>query len=73
MSNESGDSASAPRKKQSELHDLPPNGLTESEAADISGGLTLEPCLRNLIPCVKPAIDPCWRPARLPDHNTPGH
>ncbi len=66
----------APRKKQADLQDLGADGLSDSEAADISAGGNIIPCIRplpcshSIVPCVKPAIDPCWRPGILPGGHT---
>ena len=59
MSPNVNDTGNAPKKKSSEIRDLSTDALTEEEAGTVSGGATLEPCVR---PITRPSIDPCWRP-----------
>ncbi len=49
----------APRSKRSDVKDLPAQPASPD---DVSGGATI----RSAEPCVRPAIDPCWKPAGLP-------
>ena len=49
-----------PRKKTTEITDLPDPALGDEQAGDVKGGATIVPCVRTIIPCVKPGI-PCIR------------
>ena len=64
----SADSDSAPsdkRKKTTEVNDLPDAPVNEGDAADVKGGATSVPCIKQGIPCVR-HVDPCFRPGGLP-------
>ena len=65
MTTDSSEPNSA-RKKPSGMKDIPADALTDDQASDISGGSTIAPCVKQVIPCIRPSIDPCWRPGGLP-------
>lgn len=53
-------SDSAPRKKSTEITDLPDQSVGDEQAGDVKGGASIVPCVRTIVPCVKPGV-PCIR------------
>jgi hypothetical protein len=47
-----------PRKKTTEITDLPDPALGDEQAGDVKGGATIIPCVKTIVPCVKTYI-PC--------------
>ncbi len=54
MSSDSGSAPSGKRRKTTEITDLPDPSVGESRAEDVKGGSLIIPCVRTIIPCIKP-------------------
>ena len=58
----SSDESTPARKKQTDMKDVHSDALSDEDADSVSGGASIIPCIKQAEPCIRPAIDPCWRP-----------
>ena len=74
MSSAPEDSTSAKRKKPANMKDLGEAEMTDDEASEVSGGMTILPCIRLTSPaepCIRPS--PTMQPCVRTGHSPGGH